>query len=683
MADDENDENDETSGDEGGIGGALRDMADMFGLGGVVDSAAEAVDVFVDGDADHDGLSNRDEVFIHQTDPLDWDTDADGSLDSTEVRFGTDPLVPAREEQAEQRANFTAEQQATWDRLGGQSTSRDEEPPSDSPAPPDDTSHGEGWWKASDGEWYSPERHPDYTEADGGGVTDALRDVAGVFGLGGLVDSAAEAVDEFVDADADGDSLTNLEEVFVHGTDPTKFDTDGDLVDDGIEVRLLASDPLDGDDQGPDHRLRGEEASSDPITGLSDWVGEKIDDLSELGRNVAAGAEKLLSDGDLDGDGLSGGLEDSLGTDPANADTDGDGVDDGREVARGSNPFADEGAENSWPTRASRTDPDLDGLSTAVEYDLGTDPFDADTDDDGAPDGHEVAYGSDPLDAESIDLLTKRDRLFNMRQSLKEDRDKAESGTPEQKASASGAGMAPPDDGPTVEDASPTADPLDEPRKGTVPAEGAAAERLELLIDSDGDGIADEAEELFGTDPMLADTDYDGVDDGTAAIAASGAEFERFGMDRDHDGLLDAAEELLGTDPNNSDTDGDSIPDLVEVRMGFDPTVADETPVDTSDLSTDWLSEEILVGAERTRMALEDRMKTRDSEDPVLDESVLDEPVESVLDATIEVEPDPFATIDNATDSLMVDTDFAEATDLEPPADNMEDLDGGFDDVSQ
>ena len=31
----------------------------------------------------------------------------------------------------------------------------------------------------------------------------------------------------------------------------------------------------------------------------------------------------------------------------------------------------------------------------------------------------------------------------------------------------------------------------------------------------------------------------------------------------------------------------------------------------------------------------------------------------------------------------MVDTDFAEPIDVAPPVDNVEELDGGFDDVSQ
>jgi len=46
-------------------------------------------------------------------------------------------------------------------------------------------------------------------------------------------------------------------------------------------------------------------------------------------------------------------------------------------------------------------------------------------------------------------------------------------------------------------------------------------------------------------------------------------------VDRDGDGLSDRAEQRLGTDPDNPDTDGDGLTDGEEVALGTDPNDPD------------------------------------------------------------------------------------------------------------
>ncbi len=68
-------------------------------------------------------------------------------------------------------------------------------------------------------------------------------------------------------------------------------------------------------------------------------------------------------------------------------------------------------------------------------------------------------------------------------------------------------------------------------------------------VDTDGDGITDEDEIAWGSDPNNVDSDGDGLDDGT--------------------------EWDLGTDPNSDDSDGDGYLDGWEVDEGTDPANAD------------------------------------------------------------------------------------------------------------
>jgi hypothetical protein len=72
-----------------------------------------------------------------------------------------------------------------------------------------------------------------------------------------------------------------------------------------------------------------------------------------------------------------------------------------------------------------------------------------------------------------------------------------------------------------------------------------------VIADTDYDGLLDGDEvHIFGTDPLKGDTDLNGVSDGQE--------------DFDSDGLVNADEMTAGTDPYNPDTDGDGLLDGVD-----------------------------------------------------------------------------------------------------------------------
>ncbi|HCV42840.1 MAG TPA: hypothetical protein DGH68_05110, partial [Bacteroidetes bacterium] len=108
---------------------------------------------------------------------------------------------------------------------------------------------------------------------------------------------------------------------------------------------------------------------------------------AKVGLNFYFGTSK--SDDD-DGDRLTNGEEEKLGTDPTKADTDGDGLNDGDEAMK-------------YKTDPLKADSDGDGLKDGEELNTyKTDPMKADTDGDGLSDGDEVMkYKTDPLKADT------------------------------------------------------------------------------------------------------------------------------------------------------------------------------------------------------------------------------------------------------------------------------------------
>jgi hypothetical protein len=153
---------------------------------------------------------------------------------------------------------------------------------------------------------------------------------------------------------------------------------------------------------------------------------------------------------DSDGDGLEDTEEITRGTDPQNADTDGGGEADGAEIANGRDPNVQEDDLTF--------DRDNDTLTNGEEEAMGTDPSSADTDEDGTNDADD-RY---PLDREYS-------------------RDEDEDGMPDEY----------------------------EEKYNFSPTLRADAEE-----DTDGDGLKNIDEFIYGTDPMNTDTDNDGVIDG-------------------------------------------------------------------------------------------------------------------------------------------------------------------------
>lgn len=103
--------------------------------------------------------------------------------------------------------------------------------------------------------------------------------------------------------------------------------------------------------------------------------------------------------------------------------------------------------------------------------------------------------------------------------------------------------------------------------------------------DADGDGLPDGYEVyLLGTDPLLMDSDDNGINDGEEDLDGDGVpnlyEYEHgmssMSKDSDFDGINDFDElNVYGTNPIVADSDGDGIEDGDELELGFNPAAED------------------------------------------------------------------------------------------------------------
>ncbi|MDH5392275.1 MAG: FG-GAP-like repeat-containing protein [Gammaproteobacteria bacterium] len=110
---------------------------------------------------------------------------------------------------------------------------------------------------------------------------------------------------------------------------------------------------------------------------------------------------------------------------------------------------------------------------------------------------------------------------------------------------------------------------------------------ISYLNDADGDGLGIRQESLYGTDPLIADTDGDGRTDFEEVktpwnIVNANDELEEVYSnpllaDADNDTLNDSQEQQKSTNPDNNDTDGDGILDPDDSSIATGEAILDAT----------------------------------------------------------------------------------------------------------
>jgi hypothetical protein len=290
---------DRAGGDQAGRGIAVDGSLGVIGAAGhehtlsPTDNSGSAyvfdLAINLSDDTDGDGLSDDDEVNVHNTDPFNDDSDGDGLLDGFEVNHPSciDPNMPdtdgdGRSDADEINADLTDPCDADSDDDGlddGQEFMHTTDP---NDADTDDDG-------LDDGQEIARTTDPNDADTDNDGIDDGP-EVALDNGFDCpnpiLADSDGDSLNDGAEigiglspcnVDTDGDLLTDANESF-HGTNPNDSDTDNDGLPDGTEVDLACPDPLEFDTDG-DTFSDGHEVNDVGTSAcLADTDGDGIDD---------------------------------------------------------------------------------------------------------------------------------------------------------------------------------------------------------------------------------------------------------------------------------------------------------------------------------------------------------------------------------------------------------------------
>lgn len=205
-----------------------------------------------DLDDDNDGLTDEDEINIHNTDPLLADTDGDGDTDGFEILNGTDPLDP-----------FSA---------------RDT----------DEDGLSDNFELTFFTACVDPHLKKD---SDGDGLEDRE-------------EYEIQRTDPCL-ADTDGDGLNDFEEINTYNTFPKIVDSDGDRVPDGQEVidgtsPLNSGDFLDTDGDGIPNAIDSSPFGANDTASFNSQLLEAMECYTKLSEGVCTGTPLKMCNWDFD-----------------------------------------------------------------------------------------------------------------------------------------------------------------------------------------------------------------------------------------------------------------------------------------------------------------------------------------------------------------------------------------------